>query len=112
MPADAFLARVAERTGLDDAGARRAVDAVLETLAQRIAGGEVDDLLARLPPALHEPLKRGREHSGGVARSMTLARFLALIAEREAVLPPWPWRTPGRSSRRCARQSTTTSSSA
>jgi uncharacterized protein (DUF2267 family) len=87
MPADVFVARVVERAGLDEAGARRAVDAVLETLAERIAGGEVDDLLARLAPALHEPLKRGRGHSGGIARSMTLARFLALIAEREGVPP-------------------------
>jgi uncharacterized protein (DUF2267 family) len=60
------------------AGARRATGAVLETLAERIARGEVDDLIARLDPALHAPLKRGRERSGGVARSMPLERFVAL----------------------------------
>lgn len=53
MPAAAFVSRVAERAGLHVERARRAVDAVLETLAERIAGGEVDDLIARLAPALH-----------------------------------------------------------
>jgi uncharacterized protein (DUF2267 family) len=88
MPARAFFARVAERADLDVEGARRATGAVLETLAERIAGGEVDDLIARLDPALHAPLKRGRERSGGVARSMPLERFVALIGEREHVPAP------------------------
>ncbi len=87
MPADAFFARVAERAALDAEGARRATEAVLETLAERIAGGEVDDLLARLDPELHAPLKRGRERSDGVARPMPLERFVALIAAREGVPP-------------------------
>ena len=57
VPADRFLAQVAERTD-DLDGARRATDAVLETLAERIAGGEVRDLMARLPIELHGPLQR------------------------------------------------------
>jgi hypothetical protein len=40
-------------------------EAVLETLATRIAGGEVDDLRARLPVAFHPALNRGEELSGG-----------------------------------------------
>lgn len=88
MPARAFFARVAERAELDAEGARRATGAVLETLAERIAGGEVDHLIARLDPAMHAPLKRGRERSGGVARSMPLERFVALIAAREGVPAP------------------------
>jgi uncharacterized protein (DUF2267 family) len=87
MPADVFLVRVGERAGLDDEDARRATEAVLETLAERIAGGEVDDLVARLEPALHPPLKRGRERSGGVARPLPLDRFVERIAEREGVAP-------------------------
>lgn len=87
MPAGAFFARVADRAAIGAAAARRATEAVLEALAERIAGGEVDDLVARLDPELHAPLKRGREHSGGVARSMPLERFVALIAEREGVPP-------------------------
>jgi uncharacterized protein (DUF2267 family) len=87
MPAEEFLARVAERTGLDFDGARRATEAVLEVLAERIAGGEVDDLIPRLPLALHDPLRRGRAASGGSARRMTLEEFLERIAEREGVDP-------------------------
>jgi uncharacterized protein (DUF2267 family) len=87
MPAEEFLARVAERTGLDPDGARRATEAVLEVLGERIAGGEVDDLIPRLPLALHAPLRRGRAASGGSARRMTLERFLERIAEREGVGP-------------------------
>jgi uncharacterized protein (DUF2267 family) len=88
MPARAFCARVAERAGLDAEDARRATGAVLETLAERIAGGEADDLIVRLDPALHAPLRRGRERSGGVARPMALERFVALIAEREGLPVP------------------------
>lgn len=87
MPAEEFLGRVAGRTGLDSEGARRATEAVLEALAGRIAGGEVDDLIPRLPLALHDPLRRGRAASGGAARRMTLEQFLGRIAERENVDP-------------------------
>jgi uncharacterized protein (DUF2267 family) len=87
MPAEEFLGRVADRAGLDSEGARRAAEAVLEALAGRIAGGEVDDLIPRLPLALHDPLRRGRATSGGTARRMTLERFLGRIAERENVDP-------------------------
>jgi uncharacterized protein (DUF2267 family) len=87
MPAEEFLAKVAERAGLDAEGARRATEAVIETLAERIAGGEVDDLIPRLPLALHDPLRRGKAASGGSARRMTLERFLSRIAELEDVDP-------------------------
>jgi uncharacterized protein (DUF2267 family) len=51
VPADRFLAQVAERADVDLEGARRATAAVLETLAERIAGGEVRDLAGRRPPS-------------------------------------------------------------
>jgi uncharacterized protein (DUF2267 family) len=60
---------------------------VLETLAERIAGGEVDDLVSRLPVELHEPLKRGRARTGDRATRMSLEQFLARVAEREGVTP-------------------------
>src|SRR3954452_8067571 len=44
VSADVFFQQVAERAGLDYDEARRAAEAVLETLAERIAGGEVEDL--------------------------------------------------------------------
>jgi uncharacterized protein (DUF2267 family) len=81
--ADTFLRRVAERGGTDLETARRASAAVLETLAERIAGGTVDDLIEILPPALHPPLKRGRDRTGGRAEAMKLERFVELVAERE-----------------------------
>jgi uncharacterized protein (DUF2267 family) len=83
--AEAFWQRVAERAGLDADGARRAAAAVLETLAERIAGGEIDDLIDRLPIALHAPLKRGRERSGGRATAMGFEDFVRRVAEREGV---------------------------
>ena len=85
VAADTFLRHVADRAGLDEDGAERATDAVLETLAERIAGGEVDDLIMRVPVRFHPPLKRGREHSGGKARRMSLDRFVSRVALREGV---------------------------
>jgi uncharacterized protein (DUF2267 family) len=85
MDVDAFLRRVGERAGIDVSTARRAADAVLETLAERIAGGEVEDLVRRLPPELREPLRRGRDRTGGDPQPMKLERFVHRIAEREGV---------------------------
>ena len=87
MPADEFRRRVAARAALDDADALRATDAVLKTLAERISGGEVDDLISRLPVELHPPLKEGDALSNGAARRMSLDDFLRRIAEREGVTP-------------------------
>ena len=85
MPADAFVQRVADRAGLDQDGARRAIGAVLETLAERIAGGEVDDLVALLPVELHPALERGKSATGGQATRMSLEQFLARVAHREGI---------------------------
>jgi uncharacterized protein (DUF2267 family) len=85
VAAEVFLQRVAERTGLDPEDARRATDAVLETLAERIAAGEVKDLIARLPVALHEPLRRGAARSDGKATRIGLDAFLRRVAEREGI---------------------------
>jgi uncharacterized protein (DUF2267 family) len=88
MPAEELLRRVAERAGLDVDGARQATDAVLETLAERIAGGEVKDLIASLSPELHPPLRKGNELSHGAARPMSVDEFVRRVAEREGVTPP------------------------
>jgi uncharacterized protein (DUF2267 family) len=93
MPVEEFLVRVATRTGLelDDAG--RATAAVLETLAERIAAGEVDDLIPKLPIELHEPLKRGKSRIPE-AKHMPLEEFLRRVAQREGLpfdddMPPF-----------------------
>ena len=80
-----FLEHVARRSGLQAHEALPAIEAVLETLAERISGGEVDDLAARLPTALHPPLRRGKAQSSRAARPLPLKEFLGRIAEREGV---------------------------
>ncbi len=72
---------MAERAGVDIGEARRATEAVLETLAARIGGGEADDLRTRLPVALHAPLERGKNLSGGKATRMKLDAFVRRVAE-------------------------------
>jgi uncharacterized protein (DUF2267 family) len=85
LPMNVILDRVEGRAGLDRHGAQRALEAVLETLAERIAGGEVDDLIESLPEELRPPLERGRERTGGKAQRMSLDEFISRVAEREGV---------------------------
>jgi uncharacterized protein (DUF2267 family) len=85
LPPDVILDRVEGRAGLDRGGAQRALDAVLETLAERVTGGEVDDLAALLPAELRPPLERGRDRTGGKAQRMSLDEFIVRVAEREGV---------------------------
>ena len=85
VPAAQFLSRVVDRAGLDPDGAQRATEAMLQTLAERIAGGEVKDLMMWLPVELHDPLKRGLAQSNGVARKIPLDRFVRQVAEPEGI---------------------------
>jgi uncharacterized protein (DUF2267 family) len=85
LPVDVIVERVGGRAGLDDRGARAALEAVLEALAERVAGGEVDDLAAALPDELRQPLERGRARTGGKAQRMSIDEFIAHVAEREGV---------------------------
>jgi uncharacterized protein (DUF2267 family) len=81
-----LLDRVAELTGLDHEAARRATEAVLETLAVRISHGEVEDLEQELPPDLHAALEEGLRESSA-AKPMSLEEFVSHIAEREGADP-------------------------
>ena len=83
MPADQFWSRVGQRLSVDQATARRVTEAVLETLAERIAAGQVEDLIAQLDPLLHPPLRRGLSSAGPDARRMPLREFLRRVAVRE-----------------------------
>jgi uncharacterized protein (DUF2267 family) len=76
---------IADRAGLAPDAARRALEAVLETLAERIAGGEVDDLIVLLPGELRPALERGRRNSGGNPVRMSLDEFVDRVATREGV---------------------------
>jgi uncharacterized protein (DUF2267 family) len=80
-----FTRRVARRGALEPAEAHEASEIVLETLAERIAGGEVDDLAEEIPEPLRPPLERGKARAGGKAQRMSLDEFIARIAEREGV---------------------------
>jgi uncharacterized protein (DUF2267 family) len=84
MTVELFLQRVADRAGVPPEEARRAADAVLETLAERIAAGEVEDLLAQLPVELHGPLRRGAERHRDAER-LPLDGFLQRVAGRADV---------------------------
>jgi uncharacterized protein (DUF2267 family) len=81
---DPLVARVAELASVDPATARRAVEAVLETLAVRISEGEVEDLIDRLPADLTLALERGLAESRKATR-MSLDEFLERVANREGV---------------------------
>jgi uncharacterized protein (DUF2267 family) len=83
LPAETFVQHVAQRARLDPDRGRRATDAVLETLGERISGGEVEDLVSRLPVTLHAPLNRAVQRTGGRPARMSLDDFLQRVAERE-----------------------------
>ncbi len=82
---DHLVQAVQLRTGLDSPDARRALDAVLETLAERLSDGEVIDLLTRLPFELHPALRRGRTESDPLSRRMTMDEFVRRVAAREDI---------------------------
>jgi uncharacterized protein (DUF2267 family) len=87
VAAGEFEGRVARHGGIDRDAAHRATAAVLETLAERITHGEVEDVEARLPAELHPPLQRGDALSNGAARPLSLKQFVLRVAEREGVTP-------------------------
>jgi uncharacterized protein (DUF2267 family) len=80
-----FLQRVADRTALFPDRAMEVAAAVLEVLAERIAGGEADQLAQHLPRELRAALERGKARTGGKARRMSLDEFVRRVAEREGV---------------------------
>jgi uncharacterized protein (DUF2267 family) len=84
MPADQYYGRVAQRLGVDNGTARLVTDAVLETLAERIAAGQVADLIADLDPVLHVPLRRGMPATPP-AKRMPLEEFLRRVATKEGI---------------------------
>jgi uncharacterized protein (DUF2267 family) len=82
---DEFMARVRRRTGLDEEQAERAVRATLNTLAQRLAGGEPKDFASQLP----QELKNTTLLTTGAGEGLSLSpdEFVAKVAECEGVDP-------------------------
>jgi uncharacterized protein (DUF2267 family) len=87
VPAKVLLDKVAERLGVDTETARRTTEAVLQTLAERLARGELEDLAARLPAELRELVRATAAAAPPGGRQMSLDRFLERIAEREGIDP-------------------------
>ncbi|MDX6250498.1 MAG: hypothetical protein QOF10_3858 [Kribbellaceae bacterium] len=86
-PADELVRRVAERGHLHVDQAERAAEAVLETLAERLAPGEVDDLIARLDRDFHPVLERGKNAQTTATRRMDRMEFLQRVADRAGISP-------------------------
>ncbi len=61
--------------------AESAIAATLETLSERLTGGEAADLAAQLPEELQTPLQRAPE----AAESLSLEEFYQRVAEREGL---------------------------
>ena len=83
---DDVVGRVAELLHADRETARRATDAVVQTLGARISEGEVKDLEAELPAELNDALERGLAESRA-AKKMSEQEFVARAAELERVDP-------------------------
>jgi uncharacterized protein (DUF2267 family) len=84
FPLDAFLDRITQR-GIEGESALQAAEAVLEVLAMRITGGEVEDLIPLVPRELRPALRRGVARTRGKGSRMSLDEFLDEIAGRERV---------------------------
>src|SRR5260370_25982554 len=83
MRYDEFLGHVQHRAGLSSrAEAERATHATLETLAERLVGGEAHDLASQLPPELARYLELP---DAGIAAKLTLDEFFEVVSEREGV---------------------------
>ncbi len=86
MKHDEFIGQVQHRARLSSRGeAERATRATLETLAERLAGGEANDLAAQLPPELAEHL---RSAWSGKGERFSLDEFFRRVSERENVDMP------------------------
>jgi uncharacterized protein (DUF2267 family) len=82
IDADSFVEHVARAGRFDLDRAWRATEAVLETLGERLAEGEVSDLEALLPGEFRPALELGKLHSGGKASRFDVDEFVGRVADR------------------------------
>ncbi|MFE9656852.1 DUF2267 domain-containing protein [Micromonospora sp. NPDC006431] len=75
-----FVDQVARRTGTSEERAAELARATLETLAERLTGGELLDLAAQLPKGLQRMLKP--HPSAEAAERFGAAEFVARVARR------------------------------
>ncbi len=83
MKHDEFIGQVQHRARLSSRGAaERATRATLETLAERLAGGEAKDLASQLPQEIAEHLRR---EWSGVGERFSLEEFFRRVSMREGI---------------------------
>ena len=82
MKYDEFIESVRRRTGLPREAAEKLTHATLQVLAERISGGEAEDLQAQLPKDLKEDLAVPKEEP---AQSFGAAEFTRRVAEQAGV---------------------------
>ena len=83
MKYDEFITQVQHRARLSSrAEAELATRATLETLAERLVGGEAHDLASQLSPELAHFLQLP---DAGIGAKLTLDEFFELVSEREGV---------------------------
>jgi uncharacterized protein (DUF2267 family) len=78
MTYDEFIDAVAERGGLSREEAEEVTHATLQTLAERITGGEADDVASQLPKRLQDDLRGAHEQ----AEPFGLEEFKRRVSER------------------------------
>jgi uncharacterized protein (DUF2267 family) len=99
-----FIRRVSEQTGLPEGDAMTLTRATLRGLAERVTGGEANDIAAELPPELKDVMDRPQQAPAdpfgadelvgrvamatGLDREQALEGVRAVFATlREAILP-------------------------
>src|SRR5256885_4457893 len=83
MKHDEFIGRVQHYARLASRGdAERATRATLETLGERLAGGEPKDLAAQLPPEIAQYLEQAYT---GIQEKFSLDEFFWRVSQREGV---------------------------
>lgn len=83
MKYDIFVDKVAQRTGTSPERAVELTRAALETLAERLTGGEVLDLAAQLPKPLQRMLKP--HPTTEAADRFGAAEFIARVGQRAGI---------------------------
>ncbi|MER7459601.1 DUF2267 domain-containing protein [Micromonospora sp. NPDC126480] len=86
MDYDTFVDQVAQRTRTTSTQAVELTRAALETLAERLTGGEVLDLAVQLPRPLQLVLKPGPDNEA--AQRLGAAEFVTRVAARAHVDEP------------------------
>jgi uncharacterized protein (DUF2267 family) len=76
-----FIEKVSERANVSLGQAEALTQATLQTLAERITGGEAADLAAQLPAELRGFLAKNREH----AEAFDLGEFVRRVSLRAGV---------------------------